>query len=84
MSKKIPMYSIDKVEKKWAVKVSTFVRLEARAKAAGLPVATLANAILDHHVENDVVTIEMEARAEELRKKNREIRASMKAKKGIK
>lgn len=84
MSNIMPMYALDKVEKKFAVKVNTFVRLEARAKDEGRAVASVVNRALDELVRDDPFTPEMVKRAEELMERNIAKRNAMKAKKGIK
>ena len=84
MSDIMPMYALDKVEKKFAVKVNTFVRLEARAKDEGKAVAAIVNHALDELVRDDPFTPEMVERAKALMDNNLAKRNAMKAKKGIK
>ena len=84
MSDIMPMYALDKVEKKFVVKVNTFVRLEARAKDEGKAVAVIVNRALDDLVRDDPFTPEMMERAKDLMDRNLAKRNAMKARKGIK
>lgn len=83
MAKKImPMYALDKVEKKFAVRVNTFVRLEARAKAAKKTTSAIVNSALDDLVRDDPFTPEMLDEAKRIMDRNLEKRNKMKAQKG--
>lgn len=77
------MYSLDKVEKKLAVKVSVWRKIENRAKAAGLKPSTIANAILDEAVAKDPWTRADENYVHETIEANRAVREAAKARKGI-
>lgn len=66
MSNRLSMPALDKTEKKLNILNATLARFEKRAKLAGLPVATLMNAVLDEHVKNDPYTPEIKARVDEL------------------
>ena len=66
MSNKLSMPALDKTEKKLNILNATLARYEKRAEAAGIPVATLMNAILDDHVKNDPFTPEIKHRVDEL------------------
>jgi hypothetical protein len=84
MSNKLTMRALDKVERRLSVKVETSVKIEKRAKAAGIAPATMMNAILDEAVAGDPWTAEDEARAREIIDANFKKRESDKARKGIK
>ena len=83
MSSKMPMYALDKVEKKFAIKVNTFVRLEIIAKKDRKTVSAVVNAALDDLVRDDPFTPDMMKRATELMEKNLKKRNAKKAQKGI-
>lgn len=84
MSNRLSMPALDKTEKKLNILNSTLARFEKRAKAAGLPVATLINAVLDDHVKGDPFTDDIKVRVDELYAINKEKRQKLLAKKGIK
>jgi hypothetical protein len=83
MSNKLTMRALDKVERRLSVKVVTAVKIENRAKAAGIAPATMMNALLDEMVKNDPWTAEDELRARALIDANFKKRESEKAKKGL-
>lgn len=84
MSNKLAMRATDKAERRLSIKAKTTVKIENRAKAAGLKFATMANAILDEAVANDPWTEADELRAREIIDRNIRKREADKAKKGIK
>ena len=83
MSNKLAMRATDKAERRLSIKVETTVKIEKRARAAGLKFATMANAILDEAVANDEWTEADELRARAIIDENIRKRAADKAKKGI-
>ena len=83
MRSKIPMYALDKVEKKFAIKVNTFLKLEARVDANDekrKSVSAIVNDALDNLVRDDDFTPEMMKRAEEIMHENLKKREAAKAK----
>lgn len=84
MSDKLTMRATNKAEKRLSIKVETAVKIENRAKAAGIAFATMANALLDEAVKKDPWTAKDEARARKIIDANIEKRNNDKAKKGIK
>ena len=83
MKSKIPMYALDKVEKKFAIKVNTFLKLEARVDVNDAKrncVSAIVNNALDTLVRDDDFTSEMMRRAEEIMHKNLAKREAAKAK----
>ena len=83
MRSKIPMYALDKVEKKFAIKVNTFLKIEARVDANDekrKSVSAIVNDALDNLVRDDDFTPEMMRRAEEIMHENLKKREAAKAK----
>lgn len=83
MKSKIPMYALDKVEKKFAIKVNTFLKLEARVNTTDEKcknVSAIVNSALDDLVRDDDFTPEMMKRAEQIMHENLLKREAAKAK----
>lgn len=83
MSNRLAMPALDKVEKKFSVRVETLTRLEKRASKAGIPLATYVNRELDHLVEDDPCDIQMLERIKELMDANVRRRETLKTRKGL-
>lgn len=81
----LPTYSLDKVEKKWAIHLKTIVKMEAWAEERGLTMTELANVLLYEATMDRPFTEDMIRRVEEIRMKNLANRERMKAlrKKGL-
>ena len=78
------MYALDKVEKKFAIKVNTFLKLEARVDLNDEnhnSVSAIVNEALDNLVRDDDFTPAMMKRAEEIMHENLKKREAAKAKK---
>jgi hypothetical protein len=83
MSDKLTMRALDKVERRLSVHVQTALKIEKRARSAGIAVATMMNAILDEAVCGDPWTADDEKRAREIIDANFAKREAEKIKRGL-
>lgn len=83
MSKKLPLYAVDKCPVRLWLPAETIIKLERRSKESGLPVATIVTAIVIDAVKDDPFVAEDLVRLNEIIVENIRKREVRKAKKGV-
>ena len=81
----LPSYSLDKIEKKWAINIKTIALMEEWAKERGITITELANILLFEAVQERPFLVSTMHRVDEIRAHNLANRERMKAlrKKGL-
>ena len=82
MSKKLPLYAVDKCPVRLWLPAETYIKLEHRSKESGLPIATIVTAIVIEDVKVDPFVAEDLVRLNEIINENIRKRDQRKARKG--
>lgn len=82
MSKKLPLYAVDKCPVRLWLPAETYIKLERRSKELGLPVATIVTAMVIEAVKDDPFVADDLVRLNEIINENIRKRDQRKARKG--
>ena len=82
MSKKLPLYAVDKCPVRLWLPAETYIKLERRSEELGLPVATIVTAMVIEAVKDDPFVAEDLVRLNEIINENIRKRDQRKARKG--
>ena len=82
MSKKLPLYAVDKCRVGLLIPAEAYIKLEKRSKETGMPIGTILTAIVIEAVKDDPFVAEDLVRLNEIITENIRKRDQRKARKG--